>query len=211
MEIDIVGAQCHLTAPRNINHIFNCELLTFPHYCHRVLLIFLFSFFLSAPVRASESGEGWGKKRSAIGVYEQMKHLFYPFSLFLPLSLCVDRCKYLWHDTSPSKVVVILTEIYRKLTSPEAYIVSKLHHSVLVHVYSSLQCVHLIAWCHYTNALKDIVLKHTSELARALVSVMMSKLHVNTTLNTNNMTCDQIRGRKWSIWTKFYSAVQTVL
>lgn len=33
MEIDIVGPQCHLTAVRDINHIFNCKLLTFPHYC----------------------------------------------------------------------------------------------------------------------------------------------------------------------------------
>lgn len=84
MEIDIVGPRCHLTAARNINHIFNCELLTFPHYCHR---IFIFFFVLFKCTRASESGEGWGEKRSAIGVYKQMTHLFYPLSLSLPLSL----------------------------------------------------------------------------------------------------------------------------
>ena len=89
MEIDIVGPRCHLTAAWNINHIFNCELLTFPHYCRR---LFLFFFFFSAPVRATESGEGWGEKRSAIGVSEQMS---VSSSLSFSPSFWVDRCKYL--------------------------------------------------------------------------------------------------------------------
>lgn len=164
MEIDIVGPRCHLTAARNINHIFNCELLTFPHYCHR---IFFFLFFLSAPVRASRGRVGERKGQPLVSISRW--HICFILSLFLSLSLCVDRCKYLWHDTSPSKVVLILTEINRKLSALKTFIVSKLHHFVLVHVYSSLQCVYLIAWCHYANVLKDMVLKCEWELGCALV------------------------------------------
>lgn len=35
----MVGPQCHLTAARNINHNFNCKLLTFPHYCCCVFVV----------------------------------------------------------------------------------------------------------------------------------------------------------------------------
>lgn len=86
MEIDIVGPQCHLTAARNINHIFNCKLLTFPHYCFA--FFFSFSKCLYACVcvfsvwKVDTNSEG---KRSTTGVYKLRTSLFHPsmLSLFL--------------------------------------------------------------------------------------------------------------------------------
>ncbi len=95
MEIDIVGPQCHLTAARNINHIFNCKLLTFPHYC---FVVFFFSLQVCVCVWECLKGwyQQWGK-RSTAGVCELRTSLFHPFLLSLSLFL-------MWKDVNISKM-----------------------------------------------------------------------------------------------------------
>lgn len=96
MEIDIVGPQCHLIAAWNINHIFNCKLLTFPHYCFLFFpskCVCLGVYVCTHIVWCLKDWYRQWEKRSPTAIYELRTSLFYHF-LF--------SCFLMWTDVNIS-------------------------------------------------------------------------------------------------------------
>ena len=97
MEIDIVGPQCHLIAARNINHIFNCKLLTFPHYCFVFLCVRVSLCVLVCLFEGLIPKEGEKVTRHCLRAENDSVLSILVCSLF-----DVDCCKYLQHDRKQS-------------------------------------------------------------------------------------------------------------